>query len=124
MVASWAMLSNDPLSLWFVHIYLFLIGILQKCQTHKILNFLFCHFMIFHRCGDRKQTEHLNIRNTTMDVSEAFEDIYTSCTFFIWASLDNMKSSVIEKRLTPYEDSKYLNISTVKYSLCVMYFVC
>lgn len=62
-------------------------------------------FNLKQRCGDRKQTEHLNIRNTTMDVSEAFEDIYTSCTFFIWASLDNMKSSVIEKRLTPYEDT-------------------
>ncbi|XP_056320801.1 cytokine receptor family member b1 isoform X2 [Danio aesculapii] len=62
-------------------------------------------FNLKQRCGDRKQTEHLNIRNTTMDVSEACEDIYTPCTFFIWASLDNMNSSVIEKRLTPYEDT-------------------
>lgn len=52
-----------------------------------------------------KQTEHLNIRNTTMDVSEACQDIYIPCTFLIWASLDNMNSSVIEKKFIPYEDT-------------------
>lgn len=49
----------------------------------------------------------LNIRNTTVDVSKSLKDIYTPCTFSVWASLDNTVSSEVNKSITPYEDSKY-----------------
>ncbi len=65
----------------------------------------------FYSCSYRKpQRLQLNIRNTTVDVSETFKDIYAFCTFFLWASIDNMTSSIVNKSITPYEDSKYLNI--------------
>lgn len=63
-------------------------------------------FNLNQSCGNRKP-EHLqlNIRNTAVDVSETFKDIYTSCTFFLWASIDNMTSSIVNKSITPYEDT-------------------
>lgn len=67
-------------------------------------------FNYFHRCCERKPTVQLNIRNTTVDVSELLEDIYTPYTFVVWASLDNTTSSKVRKSIRPYEDSKYFNI--------------
>ncbi|XP_048048613.1 cytokine receptor family member b1 [Megalobrama amblycephala] len=52
-----------------------------------------------------KSTVRLNIRNTTVDVSKSLKDIYTSCTFYVWASLDNTVSSEVNKSITPYEDT-------------------
>ncbi|XP_050974970.1 cytokine receptor family member b1 [Labeo rohita] len=64
-------------------------------------------FNLNRSCGYRKSEQRLrlNIRNTTVDVSETFKDIYTSCTFFLWASIDNMTSSIVNKSITPYEDT-------------------
>ncbi|XP_058642537.1 cytokine receptor family member b1 isoform X2 [Onychostoma macrolepis] len=53
----------------------------------------------------KPQRLRLNIRNTTVDVSETFKDIYAFCTFFLWASIDNMTSSIVNKSITPYEDT-------------------
>ncbi|XP_051763029.1 cytokine receptor family member b1 isoform X6 [Ctenopharyngodon idella] len=57
------------------------------------------------RCCERKPTVQLNIRNTTVDVSELLEDIYTPYTFVVWASLDNTTSSKVRKSIRPYEDT-------------------
>lgn len=46
-----------------------------------------------------------SIRKMTVDVSETFENIYTHCTFFLWASTDNMTSPVVNKSISPYEDT-------------------
>ncbi|XP_042586520.1 cytokine receptor family member b1 isoform X1 [Cyprinus carpio] len=63
-------------------------------------------FSVNRSCNEKKpQRLHKNIRNMTVDVSETFQDIYTSCTFFLWASVDNMTSSIVNKRFTPYEDT-------------------
>ncbi|XP_056611712.1 cytokine receptor family member b1 [Triplophysa dalaica] len=62
-------------------------------------------FNLKQRCGTGKPIFHLNIRNTTLDVSQSLVDIYTQCTFSIWASLDNETSSKVEKSITPYEDT-------------------
>uniref|UniRef100_A0A672MIZ9 Interleukin-10 receptor subunit beta-like n=1 Tax=Sinocyclocheilus grahami TaxID=75366 RepID=A0A672MIZ9_SINGR len=53
----------------------------------------------------KPQRLRLNVRNMTVDVSETFKDIYTFCTFFLWASIDNMTSSIVNKSITPYEDT-------------------
>ncbi|XP_016295395.1 cytokine receptor family member b1 [Sinocyclocheilus anshuiensis] len=63
-------------------------------------------FNVNRSCSYRKpQRLRLNIRNMTVDVSETFKDIYTFCTFFLWASIDNMPSSIVNKSITPYEDT-------------------
>ncbi|XP_051565770.1 interferon alpha/beta receptor 2-like [Myxocyprinus asiaticus] len=56
-------------------------------------------------CSSGKPTVWLNIRNTTVNVSGVLEDIYTSCTFFLWASLDNMTSSRVNLTIKPYEET-------------------
>lgn len=64
-------------------------------------------FNIKQRCSSEKPIDLLSeIRNTTVDVSKSLENIYKPCTFLLWASLDNMKSSKVKKRITPFEDSK------------------
>ncbi|XP_073702305.1 cytokine receptor family member b1 isoform X2 [Garra rufa] len=82
----------------FKHILQWSPGINSSPQTVFNLN---------QSCSNRKpeQRLRLNIRNTTVDVSETFKDIYTSCTFFLWASIDNMTSSIVNKSITPYEDT-------------------
>ncbi|XP_052004920.1 cytokine receptor family member b1 [Xyrauchen texanus] len=62
-------------------------------------------FNLISSCGYGKQSEWLNIRNTTVEMSGVLEDIYTSCTFVLWASLDNMTSSRVNLSFTPYEET-------------------
>ncbi|KAK7153552.1 hypothetical protein R3I94_007056 [Phoxinus phoxinus] len=59
------------------------------------------------RCGGKsKQVRScLNITNTTVDVSETVKDIYSLCTFTVWASLGNTTSVRVQKSFTPYEDT-------------------
>ncbi|XP_056104719.1 cytokine receptor family member b1 [Rhinichthys klamathensis goyatoka] len=62
-------------------------------------------FNIKQRCSGRNSTVRLNITSTTVDVSETLKDIYTLCTFIVWASLDNTTSVKVKKNITPYEDT-------------------
>ncbi|XP_065129188.1 cytokine receptor family member b1 isoform X1 [Paramisgurnus dabryanus] len=63
-------------------------------------------FNIKQRCSSEKPIDLLSeIRNTTVDVSKSLENIYKPCTFLLWASLDNMNSSKVKKRITPFEDT-------------------
>ncbi|KAK2905438.1 hypothetical protein Q8A67_007237 [Cirrhinus molitorella] len=86
------------LSYNFKHILQWSPGINSPPQTVFNLN---------QSCANRKPEQRLRLKitNTTVDVSETFKDIYTSCTFFLWASIDNMTSSMVNKSITPYEDT-------------------
>ncbi|KAG1929087.1 interferon alpha/beta receptor 2-like [Pimephales promelas] len=52
-----------------------------------------------------KSAVRVNVTRTTVDVSKALRNIWTYCTFSVWASLGNARSAEVNTSITPYEDT-------------------
>ncbi|KAG1929095.1 cytokine receptor family member b1 [Pimephales promelas] len=52
-----------------------------------------------------KSAVRVNVTRATVDVSKALRNIYTYCTFSVWASLGNARSAEVNTSITPYEDT-------------------